>query len=62
MIASARKVILLADHTCFGKESIIQIGPCTLVHQAITDNALSASFRLELRKLGIEVTNVRITE
>jgi len=55
MIRAAREVILLADHTVFGRESVMQIGPATLVHKLITDNALPADQRLELGKLGIEV-------
>ncbi len=60
MIRSAREVILVADHTCFGQESVSQVAPCTAVHKIITDDALSASFRLDLGKLGIDVNLVRI--
>jgi DeoR/GlpR family transcriptional regulator of sugar metabolism len=55
MIRSAREVILLADHTFFGQESVIQIAPPTVVHKLVTDDALPASARLELTKLGIEI-------
>ena len=55
MIRAAREVILLADHTVFGRESVMQIGPATLVSKLITDNAFPADQRLELGKLGIEV-------
>lgn len=55
MIRAAREVILLADHTVFGRESVMQIGPATLVQKVITDNALPADRRLDLGKLGIEV-------
>jgi DeoR/GlpR family transcriptional regulator of sugar metabolism len=55
MIRSAREVILLADHTCFGHESMIQVAPPTVVHKLVTDNALPASWRLDLSKLGIQV-------
>jgi DeoR/GlpR family transcriptional regulator of sugar metabolism len=58
MIRSARRVILLADHTCFGHESMVQIAPPTVVHTLIADDALPASWRLELSKLGIEVVLV----
>ncbi|MCG3207393.1 MAG: HTH-type transcriptional regulator UlaR [Anaerolineae bacterium] len=54
MIRAAHEVILLADHTVFGCESVMQIGPVTQVHKVITDNALPAELRLELGKLGIE--------
>ncbi len=55
MIRSAREVILLADHTFFGQDSVIQVAPPTVVHKLITDDALPASIRLDLTKLGIEI-------
>jgi DeoR/GlpR family transcriptional regulator of sugar metabolism len=55
MIHSAREVILLADHTFFGQDSVIQVAPPTVVHKLITDDALPASIRLDLTKLGIEI-------
>jgi DeoR/GlpR family transcriptional regulator of sugar metabolism len=55
MIHAAREVILLADHTIFGQESVVQIAPTGAVHKLVTDEALPASVRLELAKLGIEV-------
>ena len=55
MIHSAREVILLADHTCFGRESTIQVAPLTSAHKVITDDALPASTRLELTKQGLQV-------
>ncbi len=56
MIRAAREVILLADNTVFGRESVMLIGPATQVHKLITDTALPADHRLELGKLGIDVT------
>ncbi len=55
MIHSAREVILLADHTCFGRESTIQVAPLSLAHKIITDEALPASSRLELTQQGLQV-------
>jgi DeoR/GlpR family transcriptional regulator of sugar metabolism len=55
MIRSAREVILLADHTFFGQESVVQVAPITAVHRLITDDALPASVRLELARLGIQI-------
>ncbi len=56
MISSAREVIVLADHTCFGAEAGIQIAPLSVVHRLITDDALPPSQRLELSKAGIQVS------
>ncbi len=55
MIHGAREIILLADHTKFGEESTRQIAPAGAVDKLITDDALPASARLELTKLGVEV-------
>ena len=55
MIRSAREVILLADHTYFGQELIVQVAPLTVVNRLITDDALAASVRLDLSKLGIQI-------
>ena len=55
MIRSAREVILLADHTFFGQDSVIQVASPTVVNKPITDDALPASVRLDLTKLGIEI-------
>ncbi len=55
MIRSAHEVILLADHTCFEQEAFIQVAPVTAVQRLITDDALPASARLEMSKLGIRV-------
>ncbi len=55
MISSAREVIVLADHTCFGSEAGIQIAPLSVVQRLITDDALPPSLRLDLSKAGIQV-------
>jgi len=58
MIHSAREVILLADHTSFGEEAGIQVAPLTVVHHLITDDALPPSTRLDISKVGIQITLV----
>lgn len=55
MIRATRDVILLADYTKFGHESVVQVAPIDSVNKLITDNALPASIRLDLTKLGIEI-------
>jgi DeoR/GlpR family transcriptional regulator of sugar metabolism len=55
MLRAVREVILLADHTRFGHESVSQIAPVTAIHKIITDEALPAGVRLEYSKLGIEM-------
>jgi len=55
MIHSSREVILLADHSSFQHEALAQVAPVSVVHKIITDDALPASVRLELGKIGIQV-------
>lgn len=55
MLRAAREVILLADNTKFGQESVMQMAPATVLSRLITDNALPASTRLEFSKLGVQV-------
>jgi DeoR/GlpR family transcriptional regulator of sugar metabolism len=55
MIHSSREVILLADTTYFGEDSLVQVAPLSVVHKLITDDALPASMRLDLNKLGIQI-------
>ena len=55
MIRAAREVILLADHSKFEQESVVQVAPVTAVDTLITDGALPASTRLELTKLGVDI-------
>jgi DeoR/GlpR family transcriptional regulator of sugar metabolism len=55
MIRSAHQVILLADHTSFSIESIIQVAPLSVLDVIITDDALPPNFRLDLTKAGIEL-------
>ncbi|MFB0537787.1 MAG: substrate-binding domain-containing protein [Anaerolineae bacterium] len=60
MIRAAREVILLADHTRFQQESVVQVAPANVVNKLITDNALPASTRLDLTKLGLEIIIARV--
>jgi DeoR/GlpR family transcriptional regulator of sugar metabolism len=60
MLRAARNVVLLADHTKFGQESVVQLAPADVVNTLITDNALAASDRLEFATLGVEVMVAKI--
>lgn len=55
MIRSARRVVLLADHSMFENESTIQVAPLNVVHCLITDDALPASARVQISQIGIQV-------
>jgi DeoR/GlpR family transcriptional regulator of sugar metabolism len=55
MIQAAREIILLADHSKFDADSVVQIAAIDAVDKLVTDSALPASVRLELSKRGIEI-------
>ncbi len=55
MIAAAREVILLADHTKIGVESLVRVAPVDCLHRLITDAGVSPQHRLALTQQGIEV-------
>jgi DeoR family fructose operon transcriptional repressor len=60
MVKAAREVILLADHTKFGRESVVQVASADVVDKLITDKALPASARLEFAALGTEVIVAKV--
>jgi DeoR/GlpR family transcriptional regulator of sugar metabolism len=55
MLRAAREVVLLADHTKIGVESLVKIAPIESIHRLITDVGISAHDRQSLAQLGIEV-------
>lgn len=56
MIGAAREVILLADYTKIGVESLVKIAPIESIHRLITDMGISSHDRLALTQRGIEVS------
>jgi DeoR family transcriptional regulator of aga operon/DeoR family fructose operon transcriptional repressor len=55
MIRSARRVILLADHTKFGKQSMAKIASLEAVHCIVTDGEIGSEVPIALRDHEIEV-------
>lgn len=56
ILAAAREIILLADYSKIGVESLVKIAPLERVHRLITDGGISAHDRLALTQRGIEVS------
>lgn len=56
MLAAAREVILVADSTKIGTESLVKVAPLARVHRLVTDPGISAEDRLALSQRGVEVT------
>ncbi len=55
MIKAARKVILLADHTKIGLESLVKIAPLNNISMLITDPGISAHDRAAFTQGGVDV-------
>lgn len=55
IMASAREVIVLADHTKFGNIATMRVAPIEQVRRLITDSGTPESTLAALRKEGIEV-------
>ncbi len=55
IIQFAPEVILVADHTKFGKVATAFVAPVTAVHKIVTDNKAPQPILMELQRMGIEV-------
>jgi DeoR family transcriptional regulator of aga operon len=60
MIASARRVILLADSSKFQPAAFCKICEVTAVHEVITDSGAPPKQVAQLRDLGVKVTIVEV--
>lgn len=58
MLASAQKVIVLADSTKFGKKSFAKICEVSDINEIITDSGISTSNKKKLEDKGVKVTIV----
>jgi DeoR family fructose operon transcriptional repressor len=55
MISIAKKVIVVADHSKFGKVTFSQIASLSVVHTVISDRLLPRSIAEKIKELGIEL-------
>jgi DeoR/GlpR family transcriptional regulator of sugar metabolism len=55
MIDAASEVILLADHSKFGRQALVRVAPITAVHRIITTPGVDPDELAAIRDLGIEV-------
>jgi DeoR/GlpR family transcriptional regulator of sugar metabolism len=55
IINFSSEVILVADHTKFGKVSTALVAPITAMHTLVTDSAARSDIVASLKELGIEV-------
>lgn len=54
MIKAAQKVILVADHSKFGHNAMIQVASLDDIDQIVSDDALTPEYRKMLQEHGIE--------
>jgi DeoR/GlpR family transcriptional regulator of sugar metabolism len=55
MMEAASEVILLADHSKVGRESLVRVAPIEDVHRVITSEGVDAGEAQAIRDLGVEV-------
>jgi len=55
IIKMGREVILVADHTKFGRVSTVLLAPLSSVHTIVSDRKLSDEIAEELRALGVRL-------
>ncbi|MCC7153541.1 MAG: DeoR/GlpR transcriptional regulator [Bryobacterales bacterium] len=54
MIERARRVIIVADHTKFGRKSLVHIAPLSQIDCLVTDAALPAAYEEMLNAQGVQ--------
>lgn len=55
MIEVARKVIIVADHTKFGRNAMIRVAPLDVADYVVSDATLAEEYQQMLREQGVEV-------
>ncbi|MCL6613724.1 MAG: DeoR/GlpR family DNA-binding transcription regulator, partial [Firmicutes bacterium] len=55
MIESAGTVIVVADHSKFGNDTLYQIAPIGKIHMVISDDGIPREYVEELTRLGVKV-------
>lgn len=55
MIRAARKVIIVADHSKFGRDAMIQVASLSDIDLIVTDGELSIEFQEMLHQNGVEI-------
>lgn len=55
LIASARRTVVLADHSKFGREDFGVVAPLSLIDCIITDSSVDAELAAEIEAAGVDV-------
>lgn len=62
MIEAASEVILLADHSKFGRQALVRVAPITAVHRIVTTPGIDPTEADAIRDLGIDLMIVEPEE
>jgi DeoR/GlpR family transcriptional regulator of sugar metabolism len=62
MIEAASEVILLADHSKFGRQALVRVAPITAVQRIITTPGIDSGEAAAIRDLGIELIIVELDD
>jgi DeoR/GlpR family transcriptional regulator of sugar metabolism len=54
MIKAARKVVLVADHSKFGLDAMVQVATLSDIDQIVSDSALDQQYQQMLKDNGVE--------
>lgn len=54
MLKVSRRVIIVADHTKFGRDRIVPVAPLSEVDVVVTDSGLESGYREMLKRQGVE--------
>jgi DeoR family transcriptional regulator, fructose operon transcriptional repressor len=55
MIEVARRVVVVADHTKFGRQAMVPLAPLDAVDVVVSDGALPSEYRQLLEQAGVEL-------
>jgi DeoR family fructose operon transcriptional repressor len=62
MIEAASRVVLLADHSKFGREAFVKVAPITDVHTIVTSPGVDPAEADEIRAIGIEIIEAPVRQ
>lgn len=62
MIEAASEVILLADHSKFGRQALVRVAPITAVHRIVTTPGVDPDEAAAIRELGIDLIIAELDE
>lgn len=60
MIAAAAEVILLADASKFGRDSLVRVAPLDVLSKVVTTPGMDSRLEAHLRELGVEVIEAHL--